>query len=75
MYIKTQNNILLNMDKIVYIDILNSLNTHHAEIRAKSDNLEFEIYNGDIGSVEDAFHTIQEGLIKGASFIDFSEEN
>ena len=75
MYIKTQNNTLVNMDKIVSVDILNSINTHYAEIRAKTDKIEFEIYGGDIDSVEDAFHTIQEGLIKGASFIDFSKEN
>ena len=74
MYIKTQNNTLVNMDKIVSIDILNSINTHNAEIRAKTDKFEFEIYSGDINNVEDAFNTIQEGLIKEATLIDFSDE-
>ena len=74
MYIKTQNNTLLNMDRVVCMDILKSINTYHAEIRAKADGFEFEIYGGDINDVEDAFYTIQEGFIKGASFIDFSKE-
>ena len=75
MYVKTQNNTLLNVDRVVCMNILKSINTYHAEIRAKADGFEFEIYSGDIDSVKDAFHTIQEGLIKGASFIDFSKEN
>jgi hypothetical protein len=74
MYIKTQNNTILNMDRVVCMDILKSINTHHAEIRAKADEFEFEIYRGDVNDVEDVFHTIQEGLIKGASFIDFSRD-
>ena len=75
MYIKTQNNTLLNMDRVVCMDILKSINTYHAEIRAKADGFEFEIYSGDIDDVEDAFYTIQEGIIKCASFIDFSKEH
>jgi hypothetical protein len=74
MYIKTQNNTFLNMDRVVCMDILKSINSYHAEIRAKADGFEFEIYGGDINDVEDAFYTIQEGLIKGASFIDFSKD-
>jgi hypothetical protein len=74
MYIKTQNNTLLNMDRVVCMDILKSINTYHAEIRAKADEFEFEIYSGDINDVEDAYYTIQEGLIKGASLIDFSKD-
>ena len=71
MYIKTQNNTILNMGRVVCMDILKSINTYHAEIRAKADELELEIYSGDVNDVEDAFYTIQEGLIKGATFIDF----
>lgn len=74
MYIKTQNNTLLNMNRVTCMDILKSINSYHAEIRAKADGFEFEIYRGDIDDVEDAFHTIQEGLIKGATFIDFSKD-
>lgn len=75
MFIKTQNNTLLNMDRVICMDIIKYLNMHQAEIRAKADGFEFEIYRGDISDVEDAFHTIEEGLIKGASFIDFSKES
>lgn len=74
MYVKTQNSTLLNMDRVTCMDILKSINSYHAEIRAKADGFEFEIYRGNIDDVEDAFHTIQEGLIKGASFIDFSKD-
>jgi hypothetical protein len=55
------------------MDILKSINSYHAEIRAKADGFEFEIYSGDINDVENAFYTIQEGLIKGATFIDYSK--
>lgn len=75
MYIKTQNNTILNMDRVTCMDIIKSINTYYAEIKAKADGFEFEIYRGDISDVEGAFYTIQEGLIKGASFIDFSKEN
>lgn len=74
MFIKTQNNTLLNMDRVTCMDILKSINNYHAEIRAKADEFEFEIYGGDINDVEDAFYTIQEALINGASFIDFSRD-
>lgn len=74
MFVKTQNNTLLNMDRVTCMDILKSINSYHAEIRAKADGFEFGIYSGDIDDVEDAFYTIQEGLIKGASFIDFSKD-
>ena len=74
MFVKTQNNTLLNMNRVTCMDILKSINTYYAEIRAKADGFEFEIYSGDMNDVEDAYHTIQEGLIKGASFIDFSKD-
>lgn len=74
MYVKTQNSTLLNMDRVTCMDILKSINSYYTEIRAKADGFEFEIYRGNIDDVEDAFHTIQEGLIKGASFIDFSKD-
>lgn len=73
MFVKTQNNTLLNMNRVTCMDILKSINSYHAEIRAKADGFEFEIYSGDINDVEDAFYTIQEGLIKGATFIDYSK--
>lgn len=75
MYIITQGNTILNMDKVVCMDILKSINTYHAEIRAKADGFEFSIYEGEVNDVTDAFHTIKEGLIKGASLIDFNKEN
>jgi hypothetical protein len=56
------------------MDILKSINSYQAEIRAKADGFEFGIYVGNIDDVEDAFYTIQEGLIQGASFIDFSKD-
>ena len=62
------------MNRVTCMDILKSINTYYAEIRAKADGFEFEIYSGDMNDVEDAYHTIQEGLIKGASFIDFSKD-
>ena len=74
MYIKTQNNTLLNMGRVTCMDILKSVNNCYAQIRAKVDGFEFEIYSGDISDVEDAYCTIQEGLIKGASFIDFNKD-
>ena len=74
MFIKTQNETILNMDRVTCCDILKSLDRNYADIRAKADGYEFEIYSGTPDNVEDAFHTIQEGLIKGASFIDFSKE-
>ena len=74
MYIITQNNTLLNMNRVVCMDILKSINTYHAEIRAKADGFEFNIYAGEVNDVIDAFHTIKEGLVQGASFIDFSKE-
>ena len=74
MFIKTQNNTILNMDRVTCMDILKSINTHFAEIRAKADGFEFGIYRGDIDDVEDAFYTIQEGLVAGATFIDFNKD-
>lgn len=74
MFVRTQNNTLLNMDRVTCMDILKSINSYHAEIRAKADGFEFEIYRGDINDVEDAFYTIQKGLTKGASFIDFGRD-
>ena len=74
MYIVTQDNTLLNMDRVVCMDILKSINTNHAEIRAKADGFEFSIYGGEVNDAIDAFHTIKEGLVKGASLIDFSKE-
>lgn len=75
MYVKTQNNTLLNMDRVVCVDILKSINSYHAEIRAKADEFEFEIYSGNIDEVEDAFHTLEEGLVKKAQLISYSEED
>lgn len=74
MFIKTQNETILNMNRVTCMDILKSINSYHAEIRAKADGFEFGIYAGNIDDVEDAFYSIQEGLIKGASFIDFSKD-
>ena len=74
MFIKTQNETILNMNRVTCIDILKSINSYHDEIRAKADGFEFVIYAGNIDDVEDAFYSIQEGLIKGASFIDFSKD-
>lgn len=74
MFIKTQNETILNLDRVICCDILKSLNRNYADIRAISDGHEFEIYSGTPADVEDAFYTIQEGLTKGASFIDFSKD-
>lgn len=73
MFIKTQEGTLLNFDKITCCDVLENYRLGTASIKTKLDGMEFEIYHGSSTSVEDAFNTLTEGIVKGASLIDFSK--
>lgn len=73
MFIKTQSNTLLNLGRVTCLDVLKCWNENSATVKAKADGYDFDIYSGTIEEAEDAFHTIQEGLIHGASLIDYSK--
>ena len=73
MYIKTQNNLLVNCDKVSYFRVSN----HYSEgvydyIEAVIDSNHIKIYEGKEIDVRDAFNEISMGLIRGASLIDYS---
>lgn len=73
MFIKTQSGTILNFDRLICCDVVECREI--ATIKAKINDLDFEIYQGTFEDAHEAFHTIEEGLIKGASLIDFSKEN
>lgn len=72
MFIKTQCGTLLNLDRVTCLDLLKYRNRDYATIKVKIDGCDFDIYTGITEEAKDAFHTLEEGLIQGASFIDYS---
>lgn len=70
MFIVTQNDAILNMDKTTHIYV-----GHYKEksiVKCQIEGFNFDIYEGTKEDVEGAFYTIKEGLIKGAAMVDFT---
>lgn len=75
MFIKTQDNTLINMNSVAFINVTKYLNMNKATLKAYMDGITLDVYTGSIGEAEDAFHTLEEGLIKKAQLISYSEED
>ena len=73
MFVKTQSNTLINLDRATCLDLLKYLNRDCATIKVKIDGCDFDIYTGTTEEAENAFHTLEEALIHGASFVDYSK--
>ena len=72
MFIVTQSGTILNCDKMICMDLIPYNRNNTGVIKFKSEGYDFDIYSGIKSDAEDAMHTIKEGLIKGATLIDFS---
>ena len=75
MYIKTQNNLLINCDKVSYFkscSYYSDAEGVYDYIEAVIDSNHIKIYEGKEIDVRDAFNEISMGLIRGASLIDYS---
>jgi hypothetical protein len=73
MFVKTQSESIVNMDSVVMVNVVKYLNKDRGELTLYLDGITLQAYIGTIEEAEDAFYTIQEGLIKGATFIDYSK--
>ena len=71
MFIKTKNGSIVNMDKVVYAQVVKYINV--ATLDLHMDNLCIEAYKGTVEDVEEAFQILTEGLMHGASLIDYSK--
>ena len=74
MFIVTQAGTILNCDRMVCMDLITYDRNNTGVIKFKSNDIDFDVYSGIKADAEDAMYTIKEGLIKGATLIDFSEE-
>ena len=73
MFVKTQEGTIVNMDSVVFSNVVKYINKDKGELTLYLDGITFQAYVGTIEEAEDAFHTLEEGLIHGASFIDYSK--
>ena len=75
MFIITQNGTILNCDRMTCMGLILHNISNTGVIKFKSNDIDFDVYSGLKADAEDAMHTIKEGLIKGATLIDFSGDN
>lgn len=73
MFIKTQDNQIVNMDKVIFVQVGKYLNKDRGQLNLHMDGMCISAYEGTIDDAEGAFTTLEEALIKGASFIDYSK--
>ena len=73
MFVKTQDNSIVNMDKVIFAQVGKYLNQDMGTLNLHMEGFCMEAYRGTIEEAEDAFLTLTEGLIYGASFIDYSK--
>lgn len=71
MFIVTQNDAILNMDKTTHI-YLAHYKGNKSIVKCQMEGFDFDIYEGTKEDAEGAFYTIKEGLIKGAAMVDFT---
>lgn len=74
MFIVTQAGTILNCDNMICIDLIAYNRNSSGVIKFKSEGYDFDVYSGTEADAKDAMYTIKEGLIKGATLIDFSKE-
>ena len=73
MFVKTQEGTIVNMDNVAFANVVKYINRDKGELTLYLDGMTFQAYVGTIEDAEDAFHTLEEALIHGASFIDYSK--
>lgn len=75
MFVKTQEGTIVNMDSVAFSNVVKYINRDKGELTLYLDGITFQAYVGTIEEAEDAFHTLEEGLIHGASFVDYSKSD
>ena len=73
MFIKTQEGTIVNMNSMAFANVVKYINRDKGELILYLDGMNIQAYVGTIEEAEDAFHTLEEGLIHGASFVDYSK--
>ena len=73
MFVKTQEGTIVNMDSVAFSNVVKYINRDKGELTLYLDGMTFQAYVGTIEEAEDAFHTLEEALIHGASFVDYSK--
>ena len=73
MFVKTQEGTIVNMDSVAFSNVVKYINRDKGELTLYLDGMSIQAYIGTIEEAEDALHTLEEGLIHGASFIDYSK--
>ena len=75
MFVKTQEGTIVNMDSVAFSNVVKYINKDKGELTLYLDGMTFQAYVGTIEEAEDAFATLQEALIKGASFVSYADED
>lgn len=75
MFVKTQDNSIVNMDKVIFAQVGKYLNRDMGTLNLQMEGYCMEAYRGTIEEAEDAFNTLTEGLIHGATLIDYSKSD
>lgn len=73
MFVKTQEGSIVNMNSVAFSNVVKYINRDKGELTLYLDGMTFQAYVGTIEEAEDAFHTLEEALIHGASFVDYSK--
>ena len=73
MFVKTQEGTIVNMDNVAFANVVKYINRDKGELTLYLDGITFQAYVGTIEEAEDAFNTLEEGLVRGASLIDYSK--
>ena len=73
MFVKTQEGTIVNMGSVAFSNVVKYINRDKGELTLYLDGMTFQAYVGTIEEAEDAFHTLEEALIHGASFVDYSK--
>ena len=73
MFVKTQSKSIVNMNSVVMANVVKYLNKDKGELTLYLDGMTLQAYIGTVEEAEDAFHTLEEGLIHGASLVDYSK--